>query len=214
MRDLDDEALLVALLSGERAADDPEVLAAFAARPELRGRLQRLQGLAARLDLHGEEARGLLASSSTTRSPHECLVQPFVEQRSSRYRRHWAWLVAAALALLGVWLLSEPFKPGAADRSSMLELRPGDLWPNGQVASFGHFRWQLAVPAQGSYVVRVRAADDGNRELSAHRTVEPEWRPSREVHANWPARILWEVEIRDASDRPTAVVGPVLAWRP
>lgn len=213
MSDHDPETLLLAVLAGERSEQDPEVQATFATHPELAQHLARLRALEAQLDAHGREAREILAEAATTPSPHDALVRKTLHEHLRPRPQPWAWLALAAVLLVGAAWTLWPTGPGPADANSMLDLRLGELRPQGTVANFDVFRWHLAAPAQGSYVVRVHPADGSQQEPLVVSVTAPEWHPTAQQLANLPARILWEVEVLDAAGAKTEVAGPVLAER-
>lgn len=106
------EALLQAVVLGERRADDADWLAALAAFPDLRQRAADLQATQAALDWSDEDAAAIAAAAAgqATAADRAALAAAPLPRRVRPFRG--LWLLAAALALaVGVAFWPRPAAP-------------------------------------------------------------------------------------------------------
>lgn len=190
--------LLEAVLTGERDASDPEVVALARESAEFDRRLSTLRETAALLDRTAEEARETRrAAEELTSAPGEdaLLRLPRSPPRSARLA--WIALAAAAAALLAFVLLrgrrdGEREAPVWIGADTVHVLRPRD-----QVDSYAPFVWEGRLPTRGEYRITIVDATDAGAGaiLLQHRTVDTRWTPTPEELARLPARIRVDVAV-------------------
>lgn len=183
--------LLEDVLAGEIAATAPAVLAAIAADPAFALELERM------LPVHQELIRRALTAPGARPMPAapelEALAADTIRARATgiaspppRTRTWRRWLLLAAvltLALLAVWRLQDerPRERQQLDGSiAIAELADG---------SGLHFDFNTGPEI--SFEVQVLA--DGKPLAPARRERTPDWRPSADEIARWPATVRIEV---------------------
>ncbi len=189
------EALLRAVVLGERSLDDPEVVAAAAQDAAFAAELESMHSVVESL-----EAAGVLreVEREARRTPPGPRASPSSSPAPSR-----RWLVLAALAAAAALavLVWRPWRP-SADADPYLG---GDhvriVYPVDGVASgYERFAWELP---SGLSRVRVTVFDAASgEERDKEFTTGLEWRPAPERHALWPDAIELEVQPIDDSDWP------------
>lgn len=215
--DTTDDAVLAALLAGERDPADPEVAALLRTRPRLNDRFQRLRGLAQSLDAAGAGDRERWSAATATPTPLDDMAMTATAQFLSGPRRRTltVWVAAAALLLgaLGTFLLS---RPPAADEHSTLGVAANLMWPQGETKQYGPFGWRHPLPAEGSFVVRIYTLGGFGHStplLQSMALTANEWRPTPAQLQALPDRIEWVVEASDQLGVPIQTYGPVAVQR-
>lgn len=198
--EIERDALLAAIIAGERGLDDPAVQGLLEREPDLRTELVALRGLDARLHAAAAPWR------ESARDDDARLVQASVQRarRQPFTRRPLLWLaVAAGIAAVAAWAWHEtgtdrPQQFLGSEIAFDTALRP--------VAAGGALRWHGTVlPRGGFYRVGVYAAEAA---------AEPVWRSERltdaaldvssAMLAAWPTTFWLEVEACTLDGRATA----------
>lgn len=204
----DDDALLGMLLAGERQADDPEIRALFARRPEAELEVQRLRSLDRRLSEAAGQERAMraeaAASAPTSAMKPDAAWLAKAAREHLRPRRAWrAWLVAAALVALGVAIAWLAFPATKSPDHMLGPVRSGTIectFVDGRPT----FRWNLERPADGYFVVRIYAGDPGGNPAREQNTgSESAWTPAPHLLDSLTGPLFWEVAVKDRTGRDT-----------
>lgn len=195
------EALLEAVVTGERSESDAEVQAAVHSVPGFAERLATLRGLVADLDAIGADER-LAVAEATASVPIEALVERGLDarDRTRSRRRAISWSAAAAL-LVGV--VSFVWWPGSQP-DVYLDLRDREMHPAGIYSAATEFAWRLDRPVGGRYELRFYREDDVDRFEPVWRFDAGDattWKPTPQQLERLPNPMLWEVVVRDVDDR-------------
>ncbi len=199
--DANARALLEAVLTGARAADDAEVAQLARASVPFRVRLEELRAAAELLERTAAAERETRRAAATlTHAPGEdTLGRGLARERGQRRGRRVAWLaLAAAGVALCLFLL----------RDRGRNERPEPVWlggetvrllhPRGTVESFAPIEWQGRLSPGGEYRITITAATDATASedvLLEHRTADTRWTPSAEQLERLPTRVRIEVAV-------------------
>jgi hypothetical protein len=208
MNDIEREAFLAALLTGDLSPDDPQVQARLSAEPELRAMHDRMREVEAEMAQAARDLSSLQVRGATPASEHAdrvlMAVQQMVQERRRLQRRRWLVLAAATLlvgASLGwYFLVRTPTAPG----NLVLDSSPG-LAPHDQVAHYSPFTWNVDRPAGGRLVLRIYSSHDGKKGRllfpAFEENVASPWQLPPELEARLPDEIYWELEVISAEGR-------------
>jgi hypothetical protein len=214
------EALILSVLAGEIARNDPRVLE----MPEVeKAKLERLQTMHDALAKQAAQDRLMqseveqLARGTVPAEVREFLLARAAQPRIAARRRPWVlWAAAAAAGLLVVLYLAFAPKPRAHrpnDNGGTLgpqEVEP--LRPKGEVDAdeLGSFEWKSSATGFPRFEVHVFDGEGGVRGKEIAHSGELEattWRADQSL----PARIRWRVDVIDGT---RITYGPeVEAWR-
>jgi hypothetical protein len=201
------EEWLARVLAGEADSGSPVALARLADCARCRREMERLGALATELRAFAARERADIERAGSERLPaEEALVRASLSRahpvERPRRRRSFVLALAAAVALV---LL------GWAVRGVLREEPPPEVYLGGGIAceapigagsDLGEFRWRYALPAFGSYTLRVHAVTDGGLRgeelLVIPALIAPRWTPSPEERATFPDAIAWEIEAFEA----------------
>jgi len=195
-------ALLQAVVTGERAASDPEVAALARASAAFGARLRELVEAAELLERAAREERATRRDAERiAHAPGESALGRPPARRGPR-RARIAVLVAltAAGVALGLWLVRARASDG---REPPLWLGEGTvriLRPRGAVGSYAPIEWQGRLSPRGEYRITILDATGvtpAGAALLEHRTTDTRWTPSAEELERLPARVRVEVAIFD-----------------
>lgn len=201
MNQLDREAFVQALLTGELSLDHPQVQERLRAEPELLTMLDQMREMEAAVARAAGEQREVL--DAARRSDDTGLadrvtagVQQVVleRQRSRRIK----WLAAAAVLMAGLllgWFLL--IRTPTARGDLYLGSHP-DLDPKGVVEkSYSPFSWKAKLPAGARFEVKIYTVrNDGRGDLlytSPPENVTSPWRMPADDEAALPDQIYWEL---------------------
>ncbi len=208
--DADAETLLEALACGECDPAEPSVQARFREDPELLARFLRRQELALMLDEHGADDRRRLAAALRTPSPFDAMARDTAlhpARGPARWRRSLPLLAALLVVAFSALLL---LRRDTATEDSTLGTGGGEMWPQGEVADYESFGWRLQLPAGCRYRLRFRENGPDGRELFEVELLVTEWKPNATYRSRMTARMAWELEVVDSSDRVVDGRGPVM----
>lgn len=177
MRREDAEAIMAEVVVGERALDDPEVVAALRCFPDLGEGLAGLQALDHRMAMLGARARG-----GVVRAP---ALGPTQSERAAMLRREVAprrlgprWLLLAALVLGGVSLaVWQPWR-GTRAPQMLGSLPPGELRAD-VVGDDLQFAWNFTLPDGADYVLRIYVGAGTKPVFVRNTGRQPTWRMKR-----------------------------------
>ena len=191
------EELLISVLAGDVAPDDPRVREACARDPHFAEQLAELRGLEQRLSASKPGGLGSLEPVAD----EERILRGFRLTAHPPRRASWGrWVAVAALFVALLWVGSRFFE-GHNERAapiSLSEQRDGYA-PVGDCERFDEFRWHDPLPSNGSYTLRVLDASSGALLLEVEELTESSWKPSAEQQAGWPRAITWELSVLDGS---------------
>jgi hypothetical protein len=201
------EELLADLLSGERRPAEAEVAERLRECSACREQWARLRDTAAHVGRAGAAQRAALAElEAGGPAADEELVRAALGRLAGEAapaprprRRVLAWLAAAAVLAVGLWL-ARGFLARPDERVWLGDGAFRGLAPSGEVASFERFSWEYTGPAADSFTLRVFALADGERGariLVKERLKETNWTPTAQERETLPGRILWEVDALD-----------------
>jgi hypothetical protein len=200
MNQLDREAFVQALLTGELSLDHPQVQARLRAEPELLTMLDQMREMEAAVARAAGEQREVLEaarSSADTGLADRVTAgvrQVVVERQRSRRIK---WLAAAAVLVAGLllgWFLivRTPTAPG----DLWLGSHPG-LKPQGVVKTFSPFSWEEQPPQVGRFEVRIYSISNGGKGrwlyTSPPVNITSPWTMPAEAEAALPDEIYWEL---------------------
>ncbi len=208
--DADDLQLLEQVAVGELRPDAPRVAARATASPSFRAALAETLALQATLDQFGQLAQATLAEWAAPTRPPVAL-------------RRWRWAAAvlAASALFFVarhfWPESRPSTPSEVDPTFLgaakVEFDPAPSSWGADVA----LRWRFELPANGWYVVSLRAPESTGAAPWVERRVEDaSFAPSTAEIAALPPEVE-AVALRVvaySADRRVLAVGVLRCARP
>lgn len=219
--DREHERLLRALVTGERAAGDPELVQLLDGCARCRRAADELLGLDRALEAGGAEAAELAreAAAAPPVAGEDALLEGFrrtAAAGSARPRRRRsalaAGLAAVLLALLFAWSPWRP--PDSPDANGSGGDRPGlgpgtleCLRPSGPSDDFERFEWSAPRGPQGAVELtyELRVFDRDYRPVLKKTSLQSTtWKPTPAELEDLPAEIRWEVLARDSS---SAVVG-------
>jgi hypothetical protein len=127
--------------------------------------------------------------------------------RATRRAARGAFLAAAALvALLGLVAVRAWNDARRDDAHRLLGEDAVLVHPRGAVERYAPFRWDVACPEGGHFVVRVEGA---GLSVESPWLRERTWTP--DDTSGWPARIRWTLEVHRASG-PGDLVASYVAW--
>ncbi len=198
MTDLDPDHMLQQALTGERAHDDPALIAALATSPGLRARFSKLRALAVRLDREGMVQRAAAVA------PADQTLPPF-DLRQVRGRARWRGLRSAALVVAALlicalavwWTLGQG--SGRALPSTYTLANPWRLSPAGACAVLPEtFTWhdpRGSLSRNQSYFVVF--SDVSGAEIDAiELDRDAQWSAQPAVLRSLPRPFRWEVQVR------------------
>jgi hypothetical protein len=210
------EALIRAVIVGDRSRADGEVRAVLDSCPACARALEELGELSRSLDeLRGAEREALAGAAPASAAPWPAarvaaaLQGARASERTAAGRLVWVGLAAAAI--VAFVLAVRDGRPSGELRRGTQEPQPESylgarriegLAPRGEVEDYGTFRWTVAPEVAGAstFVVRVRGGDaDSAFSLESERLRGNEWTPTKEELASMPDSIRWEVTAFDAS---------------
>jgi hypothetical protein len=150
----------------------------------LGGEVRQTRALAESLGKPDDRERVLRLLESHPATVHARAVSP-----------KWWWLAAAIPLAVGLWSI----RPQAASEPSPLlgSTQKANGSPEGQVATWGSFEWDLELPVGGTFEVRIfdaAAAPDDDPLAQVTQWREPRWTPETSVLRALPNRIGWEVD--------------------
>lgn len=156
----------------------------------LRSHVLQIHGPAA----HGVGSHGLGGAHGET--TQESSGDPAARGAARKYRVRVLVLAASMLLLVGLWRSKGS---GGDDRGQ--RMGPGErlLSPIGQVDRYAPFRWDVALPPGGHFVVTLHVEGE---ELRSPWLYGQSWTPeaSVEVSVEGAAELGWQLEVFDASN--------------
>ncbi len=192
-REIEADALLQALLTGDLQSDAADVVARFAEEPELAARWQELAATATEVDT----ALGSVLDSLDADIEEVARVDIRAAMAQARPARSalW-WRVAAAVLVVGLLFALWPRETGG-DPMLGVEVK---LTPDDTPSDYARFAWRGIDPAVATWQVLVfdtRGNEcDRSDDLPRDST---EWTPGVRRTRDWPAAIRWRLLGLDAS---------------
>jgi len=189
------EALLRAVVLGERSLDDPEVVAAAAQDAAFAAELESMH-----LVVDSLEAAAVLREVKREMRRAAPALAPPATAAPTPSRRGLVLAALAAAAALAV-LVWKPWRRSADADPYLGGDRVRIVYPaDGAATGYERFAWELP---SGLSRVRVTVFDaESGAQRDQEFTSELEWRPAPERHVLWPKAIELEVQPIDDSDWP------------